>query len=143
MNRRNLLAGIGAGAIASAMTGLEVGAQTDASVGGTVYELRVYHLAEGKLDLILARFRDHTIALFNRHGIKSVAYWSPMDEPLAGRTIFYMLEHPSREQAEANWKSFRADPEWKTLQATTEADGKWELKIETTFLKKASFSPGL
>src|SRR5262249_42978185 len=72
-----------------------------------VYELRIYHAAPGKLGELLARFRDHTVKLFDRHGIKSVAYWTPVDEPQKSNTLVYMLQHPSREEAAANWKSFQ------------------------------------
>jgi hypothetical protein len=62
-----------------------------------VYELRVYHAAPGKLADLLARFRDHTVKLFDRHGMKSVAYWTPVEEPEKSNTLFYILRHPSRE----------------------------------------------
>ena len=78
-----------------------------------VFELREYHAYEGKLDDLLARFRDHTITIFKRHGMESVAYWTPTDDPLKGKTLFYILKHPSREAATANWAAFHDDPEWK------------------------------
>jgi hypothetical protein len=57
----------------------------------TVYELRVYHTYEGKLDDLLRRFRDHTMQLFEKHGIKNVAYWTPTDDPLKGKTLVYII----------------------------------------------------
>ena len=91
----------------------------------TVYELRIYHAAPGKLDALLARFRDHTDKLFARHGMKSVAYWTPVDEPQKGNTLIYILQHPSRAAAtEANWKAFQDDPEWKSVKAKSEENGK-------------------
>lgn len=110
---------------------------------GTVFELRVYHTYEGKLDALLARFRDHTITIFNRHGLQSVAYWTPMDEPLKGKTLFYMLKHPSREAAAANWAAFHADPEWKQVSAASEANGKLVEKVDSTYLELTDFSPKL
>ena len=83
---------------------------TPASTG--IYELRVYHAAPGKLEELLARFREHTTKLFDHHGIKSVAYWTPVDEPEKSNTLIYVLYHPSREAAAANWKSFQDDPDW-------------------------------
>src|SRR6266853_5108506 len=74
-----------------------------------VYELRVYHAAPGKLGDLQSRFRDHTIKLFDRHGMKSVAYWTPLDEPEKSNTLIYILQHPSREAAAANWKSLQDD----------------------------------
>jgi hypothetical protein len=109
----------------------------------TVYELRIYHANEGKLDDLLRRFRDHTMQLFEKHGIKNVAYWTPTDDPLKGKTLVYMLEHPSREAATANWKAFQADPEWQTVRDKSEANGKLVEKIDSTFLAMTDFSPPL
>lgn len=72
----------------------------------------------------MRRFRVHTMRLFERHGIWNVAYWAPVDEPVKDRTLFYILAHPSREAATANWNAFREDPEWQALQKTSEANGK-------------------
>ncbi|MBZ5688657.1 MAG: NIPSNAP family protein [Acidobacteriia bacterium] len=108
-----------------------------------VYELRVYHAAPGKLADLEARFRDHTIKIFDRHGIKSVAYWTPLDEPEKNNTLIYILQHPSREAAAANWKSFQDDPEWKSVKEKSEANGKLVDKIDSTFLALTDFSPRL
>jgi len=130
---------LGATALLPVMSEMQLGAQT--LQGAPVYELRTYHTFEGKLDALLARFRDHTVAIFKRHGIKSVAYWTPLDEPLAGKTLIYVLEHPSREAATANWKSFRDDPEWVKVQTASEANGKIVEKVESTFMALTDFSP--
>jgi hypothetical protein len=108
-----------------------------------VHELRVYHAAPGKLGELLARFRDHTMKIFDRHGIKSVAYWTPMDEPQKSNTLIYILEHPSREAATANWNSFREDPEWKIVKAKSEANGNLVEKVDSTYLVLTDFSPPL
>src|ERR1700736_2705305 len=104
MNRREVLQGMGAVMMLSAASGME--AQASGAKSDVVYELRVYHANEGKLDALLARFRDHTIAIFDRHGMKSVAYWTPTDEPLKGRTMASILKHLRREAAEVDWKAF-------------------------------------
>ena len=109
--------------------------------GGVVFELREYHTFEGKLDGLLARFRDHTITIFKRHGMESVGYWTPADDPLRGKTLVYMLKHPSREAATANWASFHDDPEWKQVSAASEVNGKLVERVESTFLKLTDFSP--
>jgi hypothetical protein len=148
IERRTVLQGIGAGTLISAFAGLHALAQSAPAPAagadtGAVFELRVYHTYEGKLDALLARFRDHTITIFNRHGMESVAYWLPLDEPLAGKTLFYMLKHPSREAATANWAAFRSDPEWKQVSAASELNGKLVEKVDSTFLKLTDFSPRL
>jgi NIPSNAP protein len=108
-----------------------------------VYELRVYHATPGKLADLEARFRDHTIKIFDRHGIRSLAYWAPLDEPEKSNTLIYILQHPSREAAAANWKSFQDDPEWKSVKEKSEANGKLVEKIDSTFLALTDFSPRL
>ncbi len=108
-----------------------------------VYELRIYHAAPGKLAELLARFREHTTKLFEKHGMKNVAYWTPMDEPQKSDTLIYILHHPSREAAAANWKAFQDDPEWKSVKEKSEANGKLTDKIDSTFLVLTDFSPML
>jgi hypothetical protein len=109
----------------------------------TVYELRIYHAAPGKLGELLARFRDHTTKLFEKHGMKVLAYWTPVDEPERGNMLIYILQHPSRDAATANWKSFQDDPEWKRVKAESEANGKLAEKIDSTFMELTDFSPRL
>ena len=108
-----------------------------------VYELRIYHVVPGKLDDLIARFRDHTDKLFAKHGMKSVAYWTALDEPVKSSTFFYILEHPSREAAAANWKAFQDDAEWKTVKAKSEENGKLVEKIDSTYLALTDFSPAI
>ena len=118
----------------------EVGQESGAS-GDTVYELRIYHVVPGKLDELLARFRDHTMKIFERHGMKNVAYWTPVDEPQKSNTLIYILEHPSRAAAVDNWKSFQDDPEWKKVKAKSEENGKLVEKVDSTYMSLTEFSP--
>jgi hypothetical protein len=114
--------------------------QGDAMTGSAkVYELRIYHVVSGKLDSLVARFRDHTDKLFAKHGIKSVAYWTALDEPVKSSTFFYILEHASREAAAANWKAFQDDAEWKTVKAKSEENGPLVEKIDSTYLMLTDF----
>ncbi len=106
-----------------------------------IYELRVYHAAAGKLDELLARFRDHTIKIFDRYGLKSVAYWTPTDEPGKSNMLIYILEHPSRESAAKNWAAFRDDAEWKEVKAKSEANGPLADKIDSTYMALTEFWP--
>ncbi len=108
-----------------------------------VYELRVYHALPGKLGDLLARFRNHTDKLFAKHGIKSVAYWTPLDEPQKSDTLIYILQHPSREAAAANWKAFQDDPEWKSVRDKSEENGKLVEKIDSTYMALTDFSAQL
>ena len=107
-----------------------------------VYELRVYHASEGKLDDLLKRFREHTTKIFEKHGMKNIAYWTPLDDPLKGKTLIYILGHPSREAAVNNWKSFSDDPEWQKVRDASEVNGKLVEKVDSTFMVLTDFSPG-
>jgi len=75
--------------------------------------------------------------------MKSVAYWPPLDEPEKSNTLIYILQHPGREAAAANWKSFQDDPEWKSVHDKSEANGKLVEKVDSTFLALTDFSPRL
>ncbi|OLB30583.1 MAG: NIPSNAP family protein [Acidobacteria bacterium] len=147
MKRRDLLQSLPAAALLPAAGWLSsLDHSQDKVSSGTssmVYELRVYHTYEGKLDDLLRRFREHTMRLFEKHGIRNVAYWTPIEEPLKGRTLFYILAHPSREAANANWDAFRNDPEWQAARDKSEANGKLVEKVESTFLSLTDFSPPL
>jgi hypothetical protein len=105
-----------------------------------VYELRTYTCHEGKLEALKARFRDHTVALFKRHGIESVGYWVPQDPEKSKTTLIYILVHPSLEAARKNWAAFRADPEWVKARAASEVNGPITTKTESVFMDPADFS---
>src|SRR5215471_21181559 len=105
-----------------------------------IYELRTYTAADGKLDNVVARFRDHTVRIFNRHNMKSVGYWLPTEGDKAGKTLIYILEHPSHEEALKNWAEFNADPEWQKVKAESEKDGRIVLNAERVFMSPTDFS---
>ena len=109
-----------------------------------LYELRVYHPHPGKLDALNARFREHTLKLFEKHGMRNVAYWieQPSEQSPDGKVI-YVLAFPSREAREASWKAFVTDPEWQAVQSASEADGKLVAKVDSTFMSLADYSPPL
>src|SRR5439155_15964798 len=68
-----------------------------------VYELRMYDVKEGKMDALKGCFGDHTDSIFKRHNMKSIGYWSPEDAPSSQNLFIYILEHPSRQEAEKKW----------------------------------------
>ena len=135
MNRRTLLQSIPA----LALLGQTFSA--DAQTSTAVYELRIYHAYEGKLAELLSRFRDHTRHLFERHDMKNVAYWTPTDDSQKGNTLIYILAHPSRDAATANWKAFQDDPQWQAVRDKSEANGKLVEKVDSTFMVLTDFSP--
>jgi hypothetical protein len=137
MNRRQILTALPLTAlIPSAIANAAQPASSTA-----VYELRIYHANPGKLDALVARFRDHTVKVFARHGMKSVAYWLPLDEPAKTNTLIYILVHPSREAAATNWKSFQDDPEWKSVKEKSEANGPLVDHVDSTYMALTDFSP--
>jgi hypothetical protein len=105
-----------------------------------VYELRLYHVHEGKMDALKARFGDHTDAIFKRHNMKSIGYWSPEDAPSSQNLFVCILEHPSRQEAEKNWAAFQADPEWQKVKAESEAAGALVDHIDRYFMDPTSYS---
>ena len=108
---------------------------------GRVFELRTYTCYEGKLPDLLARFRNHTMQIFEKHGMTNIAYWVPQDSPASQNTLIYILAHPSREAAKKNWDAFRNDPEWQKVQKESEASGKIVSKVESVFMDPTDFSP--
>jgi NIPSNAP len=105
-----------------------------------IYELRLYHVNEAKIDALKARFGDHTDAIFKRHNMKSIGYWVPQDAPNSQNLFIYILEHPSREEAKKNWAEFQADPEWKKVKADSETNGPLAKSIDSYFMDPTSFS---
>jgi hypothetical protein len=107
-----------------------------------VYEMRVYYAAPGKLDALNARFRDHTMKLFARHGMTNVGYFVPVGENKDNKLV-YFLSYPSKDAAAQSWKAFGADPDWKKAKAESEKDGKLVTKVESRYLSPTDYSPEL
>ena len=107
-----------------------------------VYELRIYYPAPGKAAALNARFREHTLALFEKHGMRNIAYWNelPTKDAPEGRVI-YVLSYPSRQARDADWKAFGADPEWQAVVARSEAQGKLVTRVDSVFMTATDYSP--
>jgi hypothetical protein len=119
--------------------GMACGLALAAGQDARCYEMRTYFAAPGKLDDLNARFRDHTVKLFEKHGIANIGYWMPMDNP--DNKLVYVLAFPSREAREQSWKSFGGDPAWKEVVKTTEANGRLVTKVESILMATSDFSP--
>jgi hypothetical protein len=104
-----------------------------------LYELRTYYTPEGKLDELNARFRNHTMKLFEKHGMKNIMYWVPVDKP---NTLIYVIAHKDKAAAEASWAAFRNDPEWKKVAEETQRNGKLVDKVESVYMELTDYSPG-
>jgi hypothetical protein len=114
-----------------------------AAIAGTtahaeVYELRTYTTHEGKLDDLHARFKNHTMRIFEKHGMRNIAYWVPVDTP---NTLIYIIAHDSVEAAGKNWRAFGSDPEWQEVAKASRANGPILVGIENVFMTKTEYSP--
>ena len=106
-----------------------------------VFELRTYTAPEGKLDALHTRFRDHTMRIFQRHGMTNVGYWTPQDTTLRENTLVYLLAHPSRAAADQAWRDFSADPEWQRVSEESQRDGRIVSQVVRMYLDPTDFSP--
>lgn len=103
----------------------------------TVFEMRTYTTFDGKLPALNARFQNHTLALFEKHGMHNIGYWLPTDKP---NTLIYIVSHASKAAAADSWKNFIADPKWKAAYADSIRDGKLVSNIESVFMNATNYS---
>ena len=127
-----------AGFVAGNLTNRAV---VQAQSANRVFELRTYTAPEGKLGDLHKRFRDHTMRIFQKHGMTNIGYWQPQDEPRAANTLIYIISHPSREAAKASWAAFSADPEWKKVSAESQVNGRIVEKVDSVFMNATDYSP--
>lgn len=128
------------------LAGVVLGAFLSSLISGSareprVFEVRTYTTHDGRLDALHARFRNHTMRLFEKHGMTNVAYWTPEDPRLAGNTLVYVLAHPSRAAARRSWDAFRQDPEWIKVKTESEAAGPIVSRVESVFGHATDYSP--
>ena len=135
MNRRQFLATTVAAAAAA--TTLNAAGEKETPC----YEFRIYTAAEGKLDALHARFREHTLKIFEKHGMENIGYWVPVDNK--ENKLYYLLRHKSRAAKDASWKAFGSDPEWKKVAAETEKNGRIVTKVESILLHTTDFTPDI
>jgi len=114
--------------------------------GPRVFELRTYTAAPGRLDALHARFRNHTVRLFEEHGIKNIAYWTPAaGEQGADDTLIYFVAHASREAAAESFKQFGADPAWQQARKESEEKAGGSLTapggVKSEFMQATDYSP--
>ena len=103
------------------------------------YELRTYTSPDGKLDNLLARFRDHTMDIFEKHGMTNHGYWLPQEQE---NTLIYLLSHDSRAAGEESWRNFGQDPEWQRVSEESQRDGRIIVPggVERIWLDPTDFS---
>lgn len=109
---------------------------------GPCYELRTYYAMPGKLEALHARFRENTLRIFAKHGMKVAGFWGPTDKKQGSESkLIYLLEFPNREAAIASWKAFHDDPEWQKVAKASEANGKLVEKVDSIFMASTDYSP--
>jgi hypothetical protein len=118
-----------------ATNGAAIGAEADKRC----FEMRVYTANPNKMEPLHARFRDHTVRLFQKHGIESIGYWVPVDNK--ENKLYFMIAYPSREARDTMWQRFQDDPDWKKAKADSERNGPLVSKAESTFLQATDYSP--
>ena len=104
-----------------------------------VFELRIYTVLPGRMDAMNARFKNHTNALLTRHHMTLLGFWQPQGED-ANKKLYYLVAHKNRKEAEANWKAFVEDPDWKVARDASEQDGKIVEKIDRIWLDPTDYS---
>ncbi|NNE92966.1 MAG: NIPSNAP family protein [Verrucomicrobiales bacterium] len=110
-----------------------------APVFGQVYEMRTYTATPGNLDNLHARFRDHTVKIFEKHGMTNVGYWVPKSNE--SNQLIYLLSYPDKDARDKAWAAFRKDEVWKKAYAESTKDGKLVAKVDSVFLKPTEYSP--
>jgi len=104
-----------------------------------LFELRTYYANPGKLEALHARFRDHTLKLFEKHGMTNLGYWTPDDNE--ANTLVYVLAYKDRKERDDAWKAFLNDPDWKQAYAASTQDGKLVKKVDRMFMAATDYSP--
>lgn len=105
-----------------------------------VYELRTYTAHEGKLEALEARFRDHTLKIFESHGMKNIGYW--LTEKIEGKAqkLVYIIAHKDRAAAKESWATFRKDLTWKAISKASRVNGRLVKSIESQYLTPTDYS---
>ena len=130
-----------AASLVIAFGGLSMATAQPGDKTGVVYEMRTYWSPPGKLDELHARFRNHTMKLFEKHGMTNVGYWVPLDN--TENKLVYVLSYPSRDAAKKSWKDFLADPDWQAAYKESEKNGTLVKKVDSKFLTATDYSPKL
>lgn len=104
-----------------------------------LYELRIYETVPGRIGALNARFQNVTLRLFERHGIRAVAFW----EDLIGLSnrLTYILAWEDLAHRDRAWTAFQSDPDWQAARAKSEEDGPIVARVISTIMKPTSYSP--
>ena len=104
-----------------------------------IYELRIYEAVPGKLSALHARFANHTLGFFSRHGIKVVGFWT--EEVGTSNNLVYILGYEDWADREKRWTAFMNDPDWLKVRAETEKEGPLVTRVHNRILRPTLYSP--
>lgn len=104
-----------------------------------IYELRVYDCLPGKLPALLKRFNDHTLKIWEKHGIRQAGFFTTMIGESNSR-LTYFLAWESLAEREQKWPVFIADPEWIAARDASERDGPIIASVSSQILVPTPFS---
>ena len=114
------------------------------STDDRIFELRTYRAAPGRLAALNERFRDHTLSLFEKHGMEVVGFWEPIADEDSPDTLIYLLAFPTKAAAEESWRNFKADPDWIKVMKDSQTDGvPLAASWESTYMTLTDYSPPL
>ncbi len=99
-----------------------------------IVEVRIYDTLPGRFQKLHDRFTNHTLEIFQRHGIRSIGYWT--EEVGTGSRLFYMTGYDDFGSRQQKWSAFMADPDWQKARADSEADGPIIKKLSCAFLTR-------
>ena len=107
-----------------------------------VFELMIYHTLPGKVPALESIFRDVS-KLQAKYNLNVVGYWVPNEDPAWKNTFVYLVAHPSRKEADANWHALHADPEFPPYRKSAEpliekANG--DYKVDEVYMRPSDFS---
>ena len=108
------------------------------SISTAVQELRIYEAMPGRLPDVHNRFANHTIGLFEKHGIENIGYWS--EDVGANNLLVYMLGYPSLGDREKSWRAFQSDPDWNKARAASEVDGPIVRKSRHSIMRPTEYA---
>ena len=116
---------------------------TKASNTPRLFEVRTYNATPGNIENLHARFRDHTVKLFEKHGMTNIAYWRTVDKDKDKPVLFYILAHKDQAAGEASFKAFRADPVWVEARKASEVKGGGSLttSVKSEYMRATDYSP--
>lgn len=104
-----------------------------------IYELRVYDCLPGKLPALLQRFNDHTLKIWEKHGIRQAGFFTTVIGENNSR-LTYFLAWESLAERERKWPAFLADPDWISARDSSERDGPILANVSTQILAPTAFS---